>query len=83
MSEYREVYWNEIDQKMWRTNSTIGDVSICYEYVGIMTSVEYELLIEILWELYDDNKITLDEFTEIFGDIRSFCDRIKDLVNKK
>jgi hypothetical protein len=80
MTDYKNVYWNEIDQRMWRTNTTAGDVSIRFEYIGTMTRAEYDLLIETLWELYEDNKITLDEFQRIFGDIRSFCDRIKNLV---
>jgi hypothetical protein len=30
--------------------------------------------------LFEDNKITLDDFHKIFGDIRCFCDRIKKLI---
>lgn len=82
MSEYRNVFWNELDQKMWRTTTSAGDVSVRYEYVGTMTRAEYDLLIEILWELFDDDKITLDQFQKIFGDIRTFCDQIKKLVEK-
>ena len=82
MSEYRNVYWNEIDQRMWRTTTTVGDVSVRFEYVGTMTSAEYDLLIETLWELFDDDKITFDEFARIFGDIRTFCDQVKNLVEK-
>ena len=82
MSEYRNVYWNEIDQRMWRTTTTVDNVTVRYEYVGTMTRAEYYLLIETLWELYDDNKITFDEFARIFGDIRTFCDQIKNLIEK-
>lgn len=82
MDDYRNVYWNEIDQRMWRTTTTASDVSIRYEYVGTMTQAEYELLIEVLWELYDDNKITLSQFQRIFGDIRTFCDQIKKIIEK-
>ena len=82
MSEYRNVYWNEIDQRMWRTTTTVDNVTVRYEYVGTMTRAEYDLLIETLWELYDDNKITFDEFARIFGDIRTFCDQIKNLIEK-
>jgi chemotaxis regulatin CheY-phosphate phosphatase CheZ len=82
MSEYRNVYWNEIDQRMWRTTTTIGDVGVRYEYIGMMTEAEYDLLIEVLWELFDDNKISLDEFQRIFGDIRSFCDRLKKIIEE-
>lgn len=82
MAEYRNVYWNEIDQRMWRTNTTRDDVSIRYEYIGMMTEAEYDLLIEVLWEIFDDSIITLEEFQMIFGDIRSFCDRLKKLVEE-
>ena len=82
MSDYRNVYWNEIDQRMWRTTTTVDDVTVRYEYVGMMTRAEYDLLIETLWELFDDNKITLEEFQRIFGDIRTFCDQVKNLVEK-
>ena len=82
MSDYRNVFWNELDQKMWRTTTSAGDVSVRYEYVGTMTRAEYDLLIEILWELFDDDKITLDQFQKIFGDIRTFCDQVKNLVEK-
>jgi hypothetical protein len=80
MTDYKNVYWNEIDQRMWRTNTTAGDISVRFEYVGTMTRAEYDLLIEVLWELFEDDKITLDEFNKIFGDIRCFCDRIKKLI---
>ena len=46
-----------------------------------MTETEYELLIEILFELFDDDKITLQQFENIFGDLRCFCDRIKNLTD--
>lgn len=83
MTDYRNVFWNEIDQRMWRTNTSIKDVSVRYEYIGKMTRVEYDLLIEVLWELYEDRKITRGQFEIIFGDIRSFCDRIKKIIEQE
>jgi DNA-binding ferritin-like protein (Dps family) len=80
MTDYRNVYWNEIDQRMWRTTTSIGDVSIRYHYVGTMTPAEYDLLIEVLWELFEDDKITVAQFERIFGDIRTFCDKVKNIV---
>jgi len=83
MTDYRNVFWNEIDQRMWRTNTSVKDVSVRYEYIGQMTKVEYELLIEVLWELYDDKKITRGQCEMVFGDIRSFCDRIKKIIEEE
>ena len=77
--EFKKVYWNELDQRIWRTDTTAEKIPIVYEYVGKMTETEYELLIEVLFELFDDDKISLNNFAAIFSDLRSFCDRIKNL----
>jgi hypothetical protein len=45
-----------------------------------MTKIEFDLLIEVLWELYQDGTISFDDFQRIFGDLREFCDRIKNII---
>jgi chemotaxis regulatin CheY-phosphate phosphatase CheZ len=82
MAQYKSVFWNELDQRMWRTTTSIGDVPVRYEYIGRMTRAEYDLLIEVLWEVFEDEKIKLSEFQRIFGDIRTFCDRVKKIVEE-
>lgn len=80
-SNYKKVYYNEVSQKVWRTNTTAIEQSVNYEYIGTMTLAEYELLVETLFELYEDNEISLEAFVRIFGDIRTFSDHIKKLVD--
>lgn len=80
-SNYKKVYYNEVSQKVWRTNTTAIEQSVNYEYIGTMTLAEYDLLIETLFELYEDNEISLEAFVRIFGDIRTFSDHIKKLVD--
>tara|TARA_R100001510_G_C7606270_1_gene171287 strand:- start:195 stop:449 length:255 start_codon:yes stop_codon:yes gene_type:complete len=80
-SNYKKVYYNEVSQKVWRTNTTAIEQSVNYEYIGTMTLAEYDLLIETLFELYEDNEISLEAFIRIFGDIRTFSDHIKKLVD--
>ena len=74
-SDYKKVFYNELSQKAWRTNTTAVEQNVSYEYIGTMT------LIETLFELYDNNEISLEAFARIFGDIRTFCDHIKKLVD--
>lgn len=81
-SKYKPVFYNETSQKVWRTNTTIGDIPIEFDYVGTMTEVEFELLLEVLFEIFSTNDIMLDDFERVFGDIRTFCDIIKRLVNE-
>ena len=79
--DYKKVYWNELDQRIWRTDTTSNKIPVVYEYVGNMTLSEYELFIEVLFELFEDEKISLEKFEALFGDLRTFCDRIKNLVD--
>jgi hypothetical protein len=79
-SNYKKVFYNEVNQKVWRTNTTANEQDVNYEYIGTMTSAEYDLLIETLFELYEDDEISLEAFSRIFGDIRTFCDHIKKLI---
>lgn len=80
--EFKNVFWNEIDQRVWRTNTSMDDISIRYDYVGRMTEAEFELFVEILFELFDDDKITIVQFRELFRELRSFCNQIKDIIEE-
>jgi len=77
---YRKVYFDETNQKVRWTSNNSADLAVTYEYVGSMTKIEFDLLIEILWELYQDGTISFDDFQRIFGDLREFCDRIKNII---
>ena len=77
---YRKVYFDETNQKVRWTSNNTGKLAVTYEYVGSMTKIEFDLLIEVLWELYQDGTISFDDFQRIFGDLREFCDRIKNII---
>ena len=52
-SEYRNVYWNSVNQRIWRTTTSAGDVDINYKLVGTMTDAEYNILLEVLFEVFE------------------------------
>ena len=80
---YKHVYWNDQSQRIrWTSNATFEGY-INYEFIGAMTRVEFDLLLEILVELFGDEQITLEEFEMVFGDIRAFCDKIKRVVENE
>jgi len=81
-SEYRNVYWNSVDQRIWRTSTSAGDVGINYKLVGTMTNAEYDILLEVLFEVFEDKKISISRFKKIFTEMREFFDHIKDVVHK-
>lgn len=79
--KYRKVYFDEENQKVrWTMNNT-ADVAVTYEYLGTMSRVEIDLLVEILWELYGDENITFVDFTRYFGELRTFCDQLKNITS--
>jgi len=80
MYNYKHVYWNKDSQRIrWTTNCTFEGY-ISYDFVGAMTRVEFDLLLEILVIKYGDEIITLEMFERVFGDIRTFCDQVKGIV---
>jgi hypothetical protein len=80
--KHKNVYFDHINQKVRWTQSTTADVPVQYNYIGSMSRVEFDLLVEVLWEIFDDSDITLEEFLRYYGQIREFCDDIKRLIDK-
>ena len=77
---YSSVYFDQTNQKLRWTSTAPENLKFKYEFVGKMTRVEFDLLVEILFELYQDRPIKLSEFGGIFSDVRHFCDKIKNLL---
>ena len=74
------VFWDETNQHIRFKSNTTFENHYNYEYIGYATDAEFSLLLEVLFVLFEDDHITLDEFYRVFGDIRTFCDIIKELV---
>jgi len=80
MANEKKVYWNDTSQRIrWTTNSTYDDL-YQYNYIGLMNRIEFDLLIEALFEKYGDDEITKENFKDMFDEIRKFCDKIKGAV---
>jgi hypothetical protein len=85
--KYRKVFYNEELNKVrsrnfdWVSDTTFED-SAGFEYVGTMTPVELDLLIEALFSKHQFKDISLEDFENMFGDVRTFCDIIKGILDK-
>ena len=63
----KKVYWNEEDQRIrWTQNPSVA-LNVNFVYAGNMTEPEFDLLLECLFELFDDRPISLDEFILIWS----------------
>ena len=79
--KHKNVYFDQINQKVRWTQSTTDDVPVQYNYIGSMSRVEFDLLVEVLWEIFEDSDINLEEFLRYYRQIREFCDDIKRLID--
>jgi hypothetical protein len=76
------VFWNETDQHIrFKSNATFAN-DYKYEYVGTATRAEFDLLLEVLFIVFEDDFISLEDFERVFGDIRTFCDVVKKIVEE-
>lgn len=79
---YKYVYFDENNQKVRFTHNITENVEFEYIQVGRMTRVEFDLLVEVLFEIYEDNDIPLKDFLKYYKDIRSFCNKLKTILEK-
>jgi len=75
-----KVYFDSNNQKVRWTQTSTDNLHYDYQYVGAMTRVEFDLLVEVLWEIFEDKDIPFEDFKKYFNDIRVFCDKIKVLM---
>ena len=74
------VFFDHHNQKVRWTQTSSNDMPVHYHYVGSMTRVEFDLLVDVLWEIFDDSDISLQDFCHYYKEIREFCDDIKKLT---
>lgn len=73
------IYYDEINQKVKRTRKRLQVVHNYY-YMGQLTDVEYELLLEILFRAYGENDIMLEQFLLYFNELKEFIYKIDELI---
>ena len=76
-SKQKPVFYNEIDQRVWRTSATTITDDVKFVYVGELTRTEFELLIEILYEKYGNDDISHERFAQVFGELFEFLEELK------
>lgn len=75
---YKYVYWNDRQKKLRRTPHRKFDEG--WEYLGTMTEVEYDLLVEVLFEVYGNEDPSDDGVQKVFYDISNFCLHLKNIL---
>jgi hypothetical protein len=72
----KRFYYSEAKQKVsLKYDHLINDDS--FEYVGMVSENEFNLLLDILFFKYGDNDISLEQIEKCFGDFRTYIDKLK------
>lgn len=77
--KYLTIYYNEADQKVKRVSTPVDHPN--FQFIGTMTNVEMDFLVECLSERYGEADITLKQFQRYFSQTRSFSDNVKKITS--
>ncbi len=83
MSRVKKIYFHEITQKVRWTQNSSDNFKYDYKYVGEANEPEFDLLMDFLWFLYEDQTITYNQFFDTYKELREFCDQVKGLIDKE
>jgi|TARA_R100000479_G_scaffold39971_1_gene17974 hypothetical protein len=78
----RSIYFHEPTQKVRWTTTPSEDFVIEYTYIGEATENEFNMLVDLLWYLYEEKSMTYEQFSSVYNELRFFCDRVMGLVDE-
>lgn len=79
--KYLTIHYNEKDQKVKRTLPTVEVDDPNFQFIGTMTGVELDFLVECLSERYGEADITYKQFHRYFSQTRAFSDDVKKITS--
>lgn len=82
MSKSRSIYFDEQTQKVRWTQSSSDGFQYDYKYIGEATENEFNILIDLLWHLHEEKKMSYEDFNRVYQELRYFCDRVMGLVDE-
>lgn len=77
MLKHRFLYFNQFDQKISFPSKEIEKPKKSQRKLGKMTRAEFDMLLEILSERFDEKNITQLQFARYFNEVRQFTSRLK------
>ena len=76
------VFWSEYKQRIRYTSHATFEDCESYTYIGRLTSAEFDLFLEALFIIYEDNYISRVEVQHLYDELRIFCIDFKNLRDK-
>ncbi|MBT7881392.1 MAG: hypothetical protein HN624_02975 [Flavobacteriaceae bacterium] len=76
------LFWNEKRQRLKYTNNT-KLLESDFEYVGKLTSAEFDILIESMFIVYEDDYISFEDIVIMYSKLISFICELKRITNEE
>jgi hypothetical protein len=83
MAKSKKIYFEEVEQRVRWTQSSTDNMKYNYKFIGVASEAEFDLLMELLWFMYEEDEISYNQFFDTFRELKTFCDEIKGLVDKQ
>mgnify|MGYP000524560583 FL=1 len=83
MARSKKIYFEEVEQRVRWTQSSTDKMKYNYKFIGVASEAEFDLLMELLWFMYEEDEISYNQFFDTFRELKTLCDEIKGLVDKQ
>ena len=83
MAKSKKIYFEEVEQRVRWTQSSTDNMKYNYKFIGVASEAEFDLLMELLRFMYEEDEISYNQFFDTFRELKTFCDEIKGLVDKQ
>ena len=76
MAKSKKIYFEEVEQRVRWTQSSTDNMKYNYKFIGVASEAEFDLLMELLWFMYEEDEISYNQFFDTFRELKTFCDEI-------
>lgn len=76
------LFWNQERQRLKYTNN-IKYLDTSFEYVGKLTLAEFDLFLESIFIVYEDDYISLEDIVIMYSKLISFINELQKLTNEE
>jgi len=76
------LFWNEERQRLKYTNN-IKNLDLNFEYVGKLTLAEFDLFLESIFIVYEDDNISFEEIVIMYTKLISFICELKRITDEE
>ena len=83
MAKSKKIFFEEVEQRVRWTQSSTDKMKYNYKFIGVASEAEFDLLMELLWFMHEEDEISYNQFFDTFRELKTFCDGIKGLIDKQ